>query len=152
MRTLARPHDKAKILRRLRTVQPDSLARWGRMSAHQMVCHLSDGLRIATGQKPVSHDTGPLLRTLVKWTVLYAPIPWPAGILTRPEIDQELGGTTPVDFTTDIAQLEALVQLVTMRTTRVDWQVHPIFGRMSEAAWLRWAYLHIDHHLRQFGA
>jgi hypothetical protein len=26
-----------------------------------------------------------------------------------------------------------------------------VFGRMSQAAWLRWAYLHMDHHLRQFG-
>ena len=24
-------------------------------------------------------------------------------------------------------------------------------GTLSEAAWLRWAYLHTDHHLRQFG-
>jgi len=29
---------------------------------------------------------------------------------------------------------------------------HPIFGWMSEASWMRWAYLHTDHHLRQFGA
>jgi hypothetical protein len=29
--------------------------------------------------------------------------------------------------------------------------VHPIFGAMSERAWLRWGYLHMDHHLRQFG-
>ena len=32
------------------------------------------------------------------------------------------------------------------------WPRHPIFGRMSQRAWLRWAYLHMDHHLRQFGA
>jgi hypothetical protein len=30
-------------------------------------------------------------------------------------------------------------------------QAHPIFGPMSDAAWLRWGYLHMDHHLRQFG-
>jgi hypothetical protein len=28
---------------------------------------------------------------------------------------------------------------------------HPIFGRMTEAEWMRWGYLHTDHHLRQFG-
>jgi len=27
-----------------------------------------------------------------------------------------------------------------------------MFGRLSDAAWLRWGYLHMDHHLRQFGA
>ena len=117
-----------------------------------MVCHLSDSFRMVTGQKPVSHATGLLQRTIVKWIALYLPLPWPAGILTRPEIDQELGGTRPVDFAADVAQLEALVELVTTQTRTFDWQSHPIFGRMSEAAWLRWAYLHMDHHLRQFGA
>ena len=64
----------------------------------------------------------------------------------------ELGGTPPVDFAADVAQLETLIESVTVEKTRIAWQKrHPIFGRMSEAAWLRWAYLHLDHHLRQFG-
>ena len=28
---------------------------------------------------------------------------------------------------------------------------HPIFGAMSVKDWMRWGYLHADHHLRQFG-
>ena len=152
MKTLARQRDKAEILQRLREVHPESVRRWGRMSAHQMVCHLNDSFRMGTGQKPVSHATSLLQRTIVKWIVLYLPLPWPAGILTRPEIDQELGGTRPVDFAADLTQLEAMVELITTETESFDWQLHPIFGRMSEAAWLRWAYLHVDHHLRQFGA
>jgi hypothetical protein len=152
MKTLARPSDKAEILRRLREVRPDSVRRWGRMSAHQMVCHLSDALRMSTGHKPVSHATGPLQRTFVRWVALYLPVRWPPGLLTRPEIDQELAGTRPIDFAADVAQLETLLELVTAQTRSFDWPVHPIFGRMSDAAWLRWGYLHMDHHLRQFGA
>lgn len=41
MKTLARERDKAEIVRRLRVVGPESARRWGRMTAHQMVCHLS---------------------------------------------------------------------------------------------------------------
>ena len=152
MKTLAREHDKAEIVGRLRRVRPESVRRWGRMSAHQMVCHVADAFRMALGQKPVSPATGPLQRTIVKWIALYVPLPWPAGILTRPEIDQVLAGTKPVDFTADVAQLEALLELITAQTRSFDWQLHPIFGRMSDAAWLRWGYLHLDHHLRQFGA
>ena len=152
MRTLARQRDKAEILQRLREVRPESVRRWGRMSAHQMVCHLSDSFRMVTGQKPASHATSLLQRTIVKWIALYLPLPWPAGIPTRPEIDQELGGTRPVDFAADVAQLETLLELITTQPRSFEWQLHPIFGRMSETAWLRWAYLHIDHHLRQFGA
>jgi len=152
MKTLARQCDKTEIIQRLREVRPESAGRWGRMSAHQMVSHLSDSFRVVTGQKHVTHATSLLQRTIVKWIVLYLPLPWPAGIPTRPEIDQELGGTRPVNFAADVAQLEALVELVASQTRSFDWQLHPIFGRMSEAAWLRWAYLHMDHHLRQFGA
>ena len=151
MKTLARQRDKAEILQRLRAVRPESVRWWGRMSSHQMVCHLSDSFRMVTGQKPVSHATSVLRRTIVKWTALYLPLRWPAGILTRPEIDQEAGGTRPIDFAADVSELVALVEIVTAGRS-AGWHPHPLFGRMSEAAWLRWAYLHMDHHLRQFGA
>ena len=28
---------------------------------------------------------------------------------------------------------------------------HPILGTLSQSEWRRWAFLHTDHHLRQFG-
>jgi hypothetical protein len=153
MKTLARERCKAEILRRLRTVRPDSTRRWGQMSAHQMICHLCDSCRMATGQRRVSDATDlPLPRTLMKWIALSLPLPWPRGIMTRPEVDQQCAGTRPVDFAADVTELEALLELMATREKGFEWPVHPIFGRMSHAAWLRWAYLHADHHLRQFGA
>jgi len=152
MKTLARERDKAEIVRRLRAVRPDNVRRWGRMSAHQMVCHLADAFRLATGEKPVNLVPGPLERTVVKWVALYIPLRWPPGIPTTAEVDQERGGTKPADFAADIALLEALVERFTARTRSLDRKPHPIFGTLSDAAWLRWGYLHMDHHLRQFGA
>jgi hypothetical protein len=149
MKTLAREANKVEILRRLRTVRPGDERRWGRMSAHQMICHLIDSARMATGERVVRDLSTPLQRTVVKFTALYLPLPWPAGIPTLPEIDQLAGGIRPTDFADDLAELERLVQLMTDRTLRRP--RHPFFGPMSERAWLRWAYLHMDHHLRQFG-
>lgn len=151
MKTLARDHDKAELLRRLRDVRPDSIRQWGRMSAHEMVCHLIDSCRMALGQKTVSHASGLPQRTVVKWMALYFPRPWPPGILTRPELEQGRGGRCPGDFAADVAEVEALLESIARRERGFDWPVHPIFGRMSDRAWLRWAYLHTDHHLRQFG-
>ena len=34
----------------------------------------------------------------MKWVALYAPIPWPKGVPTRPEMDQYVGGTAPFEF------------------------------------------------------
>jgi hypothetical protein len=151
MKTLARPRDKAEILGRLTTVRPDGRRRWGRMSAHQMVCHLADAFRMAIGERTVSPAEGLLQRTVVKWVALYAPVPWPAGIPTRPGTDQETGGTRPVEFSADLARAEALLELFTAPDRDLHRTPHPIFGGMSGAAWLRWGYLHTDHHLRQFG-
>jgi hypothetical protein len=105
-----------------------------------------------TGEKLVSDATGLMQQTVLKWAVLYLPLRWPAGILTRPEIDQEVGGRKPVEFATDVAELEILVNVITTQARDCEWHRHAIFGRMSKAQWLRWAYLHTDHHLRQFDA
>ena len=148
MKTLARVRDRDELLERLRTVRPDSAARWGRMSAHQMICHLADAFRMATGDKEVSPASGPLQRSLMKWIALYLPLAWPAGISTRPETDQTIGGTRPLEFASDVAQVELLLTSFAASLTS---RPHPIFGRMSRRAWLRWAFLHTDHHLRQFG-
>ncbi len=152
MKTLARQRDKVEILRRLKLVRPDSVRRWGKMSAHQMICHLGDAFRMGIGQMPVSRADDLLRRTILKWTALYAPLRWPPGIRTVREIDQAVAGTKPGDFATDVARLESLMELVTAARRDIEWEAHPIFGVMSEAAWLRWGYLHMDHHLRQFGA
>jgi hypothetical protein len=149
MKTLSHPRHRAELHRRLSNLRPDSVRRWGRMSAHQMVCHCIDAFRMAAGEKTVSDGSSFFGRTMVKWIALYLPLRWPPGILTRPELDQELGGTKPVDFDADVATLKSMLQITA--ATRFTCPVHPIFGRMSETEWLRWAYLHMDHHLRQFG-
>lgn len=149
MKTLARPSDKAEIVARLQHLRLESARRWGRMSAHQMICHLCDSARMALGRRHVAPTGRALHRTLIKCMALYAPITWRTGILTNPEIDQECAGTKPADFSADVKDLMDLVDL--MITEDLDGQIHPLFGRLSRGAWLRWAYLHMDHHLRQFG-
>jgi hypothetical protein len=153
VKTLANAADIAEVLERLTHVRRDSPRRWGRMSAHQMICHLRDAFLIATDPSQVRQVSGPLNRTVVKWVALYAPLRWPAGVPTRPEIDQvKGGGVGPSDFAADVASLRAAV--VSITASPADFfrgRRHPIFGELTQSAWLRWGYLHIDHHLRQFG-
>ena len=152
MKTLARERDKAEIVRRLRVVGPESARRWGRMTAHQMVCHLSDGYRLLTGERTTRLAPSPLPRPLMKCVALYVPVRWPRGIPTTPELDQCSGGTRPASFDADLAELRGLVDRIAVeRRGHLAGVLHPIFGQMSGRAWLRWAYLHTDHHLRQFG-
>jgi len=107
---------------------------------------------MATGEKQVRIGAGVFNRTVLKWLVLYLPVRWPGGIPTSPELDQERVGTKLGGFSADVAQVETLLDVVTAPSTNLDGTQHPMFGRMSRAEWLRWGYLHVDHHLRQFGA
>jgi uncharacterized protein with PQ loop repeat len=150
-RTLAHAECKAEILARVRSLRSDSARRWGRMSAHQMVCHVIDCNRMALGELEVTATKARVPRAFVKWVSLYTPMPWPAGLPTNPELDQDARGMRPGNFSADQAALEATVEQLTSRAGRGEWPRHPDFGEMSEGDWLRWGYRHIDHHLRQFG-
>jgi hypothetical protein len=121
------------------------------MNAHQMVCHLNDSFLAVMGEKQVSTATGPFQRTVVKWVALYAPFPWPKGVPTRPEMDQFAGGSEPSEFERDNKALLIAIARFTNPERDFAWTAHPIFGNMPDPEWLRWGYLHMDHHLRQFG-
>jgi hypothetical protein len=153
MRSLTNPSDKSAIILRLKTIRQDSPRQWGRMSSHQMICHLGDALRVAIGEKPSRLAPNLINQTMIKWIALRAPLQWPKGFQTPPEVNQEGDACTrPLDFQQDLTQLLGLIEHFTSPRRDFRLQPHPIFGRLSEWEWFRWGYLHMDHHLRQFSA
>jgi hypothetical protein len=152
MKTLRNPSDKAEILNRLQSIQPTSERRWGSMSVHSMICHLSDGFRLYMGDRPAKPVPVPAPRLLLKWVALWAPFPWPHGFKTMPELDQQAGGTRPAGFASDMQELRNLIERFTQPPGRFSSEPHPHFGHLTKTEWMRLGYLHADHHLRQFGA
>lgn len=149
MRTLAATADRESIFRRIALLEPSDGRRWGKMSVHQMMCHLCDAYRLPLGEKTASPATGFVQRTLMKWIALQMPLKWPHGVATRPEMKQGEGGTRPVEFERDRGELLSIVRRFCDTTAFSE--PHPFFGALSRQEWLRWGYLHADHHLRQFG-
>ena len=136
---------------RLARVRPETNARWGRMNAHQMVCHLNDSFAFAMSEKMASEDITFLNRTVVRWVGLHTPLFWPKGVPTRPEMDQLCGGTRPVEFLRDQSALAVAIERFAQPHLSFPFPRHPIFGELTEWEWMRWGYLHADHHFRQFG-
>jgi uncharacterized protein DUF1569 len=152
MKTLDNAADKEEILERLQSIRPDSRRRWGKMSAHQMICHLSDGLRMYMNEKTVAPVAVWYPRAAVQFVALWTPLPWPRGFSTAPEVDQLARGTPPAQFEADLRDLQNLIDRFTRRPQDFEPQLHPHFGRLSNKALMRLGYLHANHHLRQFGA
>jgi uncharacterized protein DUF1569 len=150
MKTLLNAQDQAEIVKRLQTLHPTSARRWGKMSVNQMICHLSDSFRGPMGDKPLAAAYWPA-RGMMKWLALWVPVPWPRNVKTRPEMDPQLGGTKPVSLESDLQELLGLLDRFTGQPRGFEFRNHPLFGSMSDKEWMRWGYLHMDHHLRQFG-
>lgn len=141
---------RAAVMRRILAVRPDTPRRWGRMTAHQMVVHLTDAFLSCLGDRPAKDRSTLLSRTVVRFVALTLPIRWPKGFAAPPEVRAEGGGTPPDGFETDLERLaetaEAFVRRLDPATMR-----HPLFGPLRAGEWGRWAWRHVDHHARQFG-
>lgn len=151
MTHLGTPSVRQRIFERIAAVRPSSKALWGKMNSHQMLCHLSDSFRLSIGARQATPVSGVIQRTALKWLALYVPIRWPRGASAPPEVEQGNGCALPRAFQRDRADLIQLVGIFSDPNRSFLWAPHPVFGRMSDREWLRWGYLHADHHLRQFG-
>ena len=137
-----------QIVARLGKLHDKRPRAWGKMTAHEMLCHLGDSFAGVMGDRPISPNDTWRSRTIVKYVALHTSLPWPKGTPTRPEVDQTIGGTKPVDFDRDRERVIALLR----RFVAIDTQcvAHPLFGPLTRDEWLVWGYRHTDHHLRQF--
>src|SRR5689334_11363615 len=113
--------------RRLASLRVDTARRWGSMSAHEMVCHLSDSFRGMLGERHTSAAPSTALqRHLVRFIALHKPIPWPKGVPTRPEVDPHRLGTRPGAFAADRDALGVLMRRFV--APGVPYAAHPMFG------------------------
>lgn len=152
MKTLASTADQDEISERLRAIGPASQRRWGKMTVAEMICHLNDSFRVCMGEKDAKSVGNWFSRSGMKWVALSVPMKWPHGIQTVPECDPRRGGTPPAEIEADLRALRELFDRFARTPRGFEFQAHPMFGRMSYEEWMRWGYLHMDHHLRQFGA
>ncbi|HEX4004896.1 MAG TPA: DUF1569 domain-containing protein [Acidobacteriaceae bacterium] len=149
MKSLADPVLQRALDARLSALAPPDRALWGSMSVHQMICHMTEAFDCALGRKSLAPRKLALPRPILKFAALRVPRPWPHSFPSPPEIAQDQHGKPPIDFAQDHAALLAAFHEFCAYPPNPG-PPHPYFGRMSTRDWLRWGYLHTDHHLRQF--
>jgi hypothetical protein len=149
-KTLANVQDREEIARRLGALTPEAVRRWGSMSVGGMVCHVDDSYQVVMGERPFSCGKLAIPQGMAKFFALHSPMHWPRNLKTGDSVRQGAGGTPPAEFARDRARLLETLGRFCESATLIE--VHPFFGNMTTADWMRWGYLHADHHLRQFGA
>jgi hypothetical protein len=148
MKSLASVEVLAEIRGRLRNVRVDDRACWGKMTAKRMVRHLICSYEIALGERTVEPVRG-LPPVLMKWVALRSGLRWPKNVQTVPELKRAIAEHSEVEFDVLMRAVIESMEAVARGTHYAP--SHPMFGPMSPEDWMRWGYLHADHHLRQFG-
>ena len=145
MPTLFDAGDREALLRRLKSLTPLHQRRWGKMMVHQMLCHVSDQMRVALGDLPTRRSGSRLGGVLARVYAIHTPLPWPRG---RVETAPEMQTATPTTWETDVLACEALIARVGREQPRAT---HPRMGALTPREWGILAAKHLDHHFTQFG-
>jgi hypothetical protein len=137
---------RQELHERLDLLTPNTAALWGQMSVSQMVAHLVDSLRLATGELVAKPQNLPIRFTPLKQLIIYGP-PFPKNSPTSPELRARLAD----DWKTECDRLRLMMKTLAERPESTKFPRHPLFGEMSRNLWGVLSYKHIDHHFRQFG-
>lgn len=146
-RTIFNAADLNVLLQRLDRLTPDAPARWGRMTAPRMICHLSDSVGVALGEIPATFKHGHLANPVARWLLAYV-VPFPKA---RAETAPEMLQTQPTEWRADLAKARERLRAAAERGVHGSWARHPAFGDVSGKLYGVFIHKHFDHHLRQFG-
>ena len=148
MKSLASAEVLSETRARLLKVSADDRALWGRMTAKQMMRHLGCSYEMALGERLMEPMKG-MPSAVIKFVALRTGLPWPKNSKTMPELIRALDECPETEFEELVGVAVAKMEDVAKGT---QWaESHPMFGGMTAKDWMRWGYLHADHHLRQFG-
>ena len=146
MKTVFDPSVKSELIARINSLQPGSLAAWGKMNAYQMVKHCTLCEDMLHGDLKIKRVfIGRLIGPMLLKKVL--------------KDDKAFGRNSPtapvLNTTSDAGDIEQQKKEWISRLEKYsDFNhgfIHPFFGPMTKEQIGMFAYKHADHHLRQFG-
>lgn len=136
-----------QIIRRVNTLKPDALCKWGTMTLVGMLCHCNKtNQAILEGQEAELRPT--FKQRILKIAVLQVIQRLPKGVKSKSIYLQQANQI--LEFEEEKNKFIATV--IRFKNYKgVLNAAHPYFGKLSTQEWGRFAAIHVDHHLRQFG-
>jgi hypothetical protein len=138
--------DNQSIVSRINNLNSDSQALWGKMSVDQMLKHANETIIVAFGETEVKVNF--VLRFLGR-------------ILKKNAFNKGFGKNSPTakefiftehyDFNEVKTELIKNFSRFTEGHQSITVMKHPFWGKMTYDDWNKLMWIHIDHHLKQFG-
>jgi len=147
MMSLWQPEARARLRTRLGALRPDAPPLWGKMNCPQVLAHVNDALRMATGELLVAPRKLLLRFAPLKQLMIYV-LPFPKGVATAREL---LARIDQAQFAQETAAFPEMLERFASQPAGAPLPAHPAFGPLTRRAWGVLGYRHVDHHFRQFG-
>ncbi len=147
MQTLFDVTTQQQMLARINKLTPSSQRQWGKMSVSQMLKHMSVAFAVPTGKIRLPKDKLYYLSAnpFARWLLVKVITKWPKNMVTA---DSFIVKDDPAFEPTKAEFLDNMNTF--LKAGSLDGQ-HPVFGVMDKELWGQAMYIHLNHHLTQFG-
>lgn len=148
MKTIFDKIIRDELIVRIKLLNQNNTAQWGKMNVYQMLKHCIQWEQMALGKKKYKQSfLGRLFGKMALKDFIKDQTPFKRNVPTMPEFKiKETSGDIELERENWINLIEEYAQF-----SNTDF-VHPFFGKMTKDQLGYLAYKHTDHHLRQFGA
>jgi hypothetical protein len=138
-----------EINQRIKNLESNQSAIWGKMNPAQMLAHCSKPLELALN-KSNSIEKPPVLKKMILSLFkkqMYNNKQWNKNLPTP----KHFKVNDNKDFDLEKNILKSILLKFHQEKDRINWGEHPMFGKFTPEQWGKMQYKHLDHHLRQFG-
>lgn len=148
MKTIFDKIIRDELIVRIKLLNQNNTAQWGKMNVYQMLKHCIQWEQMALGKKKYKQSfLGRLFGKMALKDFIKDQTPFKRNVPTMPEFKiKETSGDIELERENWINLIEEYAQF-----SNTDF-VHPFFGKMTKDQLGYLAYKHTDHHLRQFSA
>ena len=141
---------RSELSNRIASIDSNSQANWGKMSAFQMLRHCTENEKMLLREKEFPRlFIGRLFGKLALKANLKDESPLGKNSPTHPQLVIKEEGNVETEKQ---LWIDLLSKYSAKKANSYEGFIHPFFGKMTQEQVGQFAYKHIDHHLRQFGA
>lgn len=147
MPTLFDKTTQDEMLARVNKLTASSQRQWGKMSVSQMLKHMNTAFSVPINKIKVPKDKLYYVSAnpLARWLLIRGMTKWPKNLVTA---DSFIVKDDP-EF--EATKKEFLVTIQEFLSASDFSGSHPVFGVMDKELWGEAMYIHLNHHLTQFG-
>lgn len=138
-----------EIITRANALKETDRPQWGTMTATEMLHHCNRVLN-ATMLGEASDKKRTFKQFILKFIFVKIMPRFPKGAKAPGRFDLKKNPASVIDFEKEKSEFVEMIRQFARNEKEFNVH-HPIFGNLSNKEWGLFTWMHMDHHLRQFG-